>query len=120
MDLKLGEMVPLKAQLAGGETNKFPQAVIRDASDTPIAGSPFTLTHVAGGLYTNNGVTMPNTAVISVQYKVFNDAGHTTQDEDYGVVSENYMLNTEVIAGELQAIVEDSTELRAVVDECDC
>lgn len=74
----VGDALILSLQLFDGATNKYPRARVYDASGAEIAGSPVALSHVAGGLYRNGSLVMPDSAQVEAQYKVYDDAGFTT------------------------------------------
>lgn len=74
----VGDSIVLSLQLFDGATNKYPRARVFDADGSEISGSPVALTHVAGGLYRNAALTMPDSAQVEAQYKVYDDAGFTT------------------------------------------
>lgn len=133
MNIKVGDKIPLVLQLFDNATTKFVRAVIRDATDAPISGSPFTLAHEANGLYTNNAAVMPDTPFVSVQYLVYDDAGFTTLSEDHSSVGVEIprlecgveILNGGEVTGVVQSepqiigVVEASSDVTATVCECD-
>lgn len=80
MDLTLGQVIPLTVQLGGGESNKYPKAVLYDEAGAELDDSPVYLTHVGNGLYKNSAVTMPNNDFVVAQYFIYTDSGHTTLD----------------------------------------
>ncbi len=82
-NIAVGDPIPALLQLFDYANDKFPVAVLRNASGTELSGSPLDLALVADGLYANNTVNMPNTPFVSVQYFVYTDSGHTTLDESY-------------------------------------
>lgn len=79
-----GDFVPIKAQLFNCAGDKFPLAVVTDDTDTPLPGSPVSLSLVALGLYSNNAaVVFPdNSQFIRVQITVYDDALHTIISPD--------------------------------------
>jgi hypothetical protein len=82
--VKAGDPVPLSIQLDQFETDKYPQAFVKDDAGAPVAGSPFDLTSTGDGMYVNNsGLIMPNEPLWA-SYKVFDDAGHTIFKKDAG------------------------------------
>jgi len=92
--IRVGDQIPIWLQLFDGVTTKFPRAVVRNAAGTAISGSPFDLTHVADGLYSNSAAVMPSTPFVSIQYLVFNEVGRTTMDNNYSVEVEIEELDT--------------------------
>jgi hypothetical protein len=131
MNLRKGQAIPLAFQLHDGDTTKYVRAVVRDSSDTPISGSPFSLPHESAGLYTNNSGVMPDTPFITVQYQAFTDAGFTTPSTVHSTVCveipriDDVMLNGGEVVGVVDAsplvtgVVEASPEVVATVCECD-
>ena len=79
--LSVGEVVPVALILEDGNTSQYPQAVVYDATGTPL--TTLDLTHVANGLYTASYV-MPNTDAIELVYITYSDAAHTTENTTYG------------------------------------
>jgi len=131
VNLKPGDTIPLKFQLTDQAVNKFPRAVVRDANDAPISGSPFTLAHVANGLYTNALAVAPDTKNLSVQYLVYSDAGHTTLDTGYEAVTIEIPVAKEApsASSEITGVVDESAITGVVEDNgdgvisgivCDC
>lgn len=80
---QVGDSVYLSLQLGEGETGKYVRATVKNASNVAISGSPFTLSHVAAGLYESTSAVMPNTARLKVTYEVFEDSGFTTKTPAY-------------------------------------
>jgi len=118
MNLRKGQAIPLAFQLHDGDATKYVRAVVRDSSDTPISGSPFSLPHESEGLYTNSAGVMPDTPFITVQYQAFTDAGFTTPSSVHSTVTveiprlDDVMLN----GGEVTAIVDASPVVTGVVE----
>ena len=113
-NVKVGQTVKLDLQLLNGETNQFPQAILRDAANAPITESPLSLTHVAGGLYSGN-FTMPDTAKVTAVTTVYTDAGFTTPNiEYYPAVDEFFVLEcTDAFfygPADLEGVVDDGTD----------
>lgn len=82
--LRVGQTVPIALQLFDGATNKYVKATVTKADGTAISGSPFSVPHETGGLYKLNSQVMPSTEFLTVQYKVYDDAGFTTPSTDHG------------------------------------
>jgi hypothetical protein len=128
MELKPGDLIPLVWQLHDGATNKFCRAAVRDKDNAAISGSPFTLAHVANGLYTSNAAIMPNSEKVSVQFLTYDDAGFTTPSTTHSIVSVEIALDKDLLAGEVKGVVqsdevvsgitEDDAPLVGVVEEC--
>ena len=81
--VKIGEVLPLQLQAYDGKTTLHPQVILKDEAGANIAGSPFNLTHVGLGLYTNRLLNMTFNTIIVAILKVYVDAGHTTLDPNY-------------------------------------
>lgn len=79
--VRFGETVRLTYQMDDGaaSSTKVVKAVLRNASGTAITGSPFTLTHVGTGLFSNSAVSMPATLLLTATYQVF-ESDATTLD----------------------------------------
>lgn len=75
----VSEIIPLHHHVDNGKTGLFVIAILKNAAGTPIAGSPFSLTDVGDGTYTNNAQSMPNAPFIIVTYKAYKDAGLTVR-----------------------------------------
>lgn len=117
-NLSLGQPVPLICQISDGSSDKFVQAIVKDSDGATVSGSPFTLTHVANGKYTNDSLSMPNKNHIKVQYIVYDDAGFSIPS-DYDIVTESFVLNIpEIVGGMIEATVDVDDELSAIVGDC--
>jgi len=84
--LEVGDTVPLVYNHPRRATARYVKATVWNAAGTEVSGSPFTLTHVANGLYRNLSLTMPNTTFLTIQYESFTDSGFTTPDASVGTV----------------------------------
>jgi len=78
--ISVGASLPLGYQLHDGATGKFVRAHVRDQANAAVTGSPFALTHVAQGFYSNTAYTVliANTK-LKATYIVFDDAGFTIE-----------------------------------------
>lgn len=85
---RLGTPIPLRLQFSDGDSSKFVRAVVKDPTGTPLAGSPFVLTHTSNGLFTNFAHLMPEVDFISAQYLVYDDAGFTILNTAVGISEE--------------------------------
>ena len=74
--ISVGQPLPLTLLLAERETDRYPQAVLRDADQNLLAGSPVDLAHVASGLYQNKTIPMPDTEFVTADYFIYTDSGH--------------------------------------------
>lgn len=64
-------------------SNQFPRARVYNAAGTEQSGSPFNLTHVANGYYSNNSWTPTVEGIYFVAIRIFSDAGYTTLSPRY-------------------------------------
>ena len=72
--------LPLSLQLHDGNTGKFPLAHVMDETNTPVTGSPFSLSHVSNGFYSNLSYTVLSAnKKLKVTYITYNEIGHTTE-----------------------------------------
>ena len=122
--------IPIKAQLELEETNKYVRAYVYDKDLAAISGSPFSLTHVSGGLYQKTGVGMPDTTNVTVKILVYDDAAFTTRTAHYPPVITTYEKAYEIGIGKSTIDVEceidqnevdveiDYNEIDAEIEEC--
>lgn len=95
--ISVGASLPLSLQLHDGATGKFVRAFVRNQSDTAVTGSPFALTHVAQGLYTNSAYTvLISETKLKVTYVVYDDAGFTTESVFHTRAGELFDVETQV------------------------
>ncbi len=106
--------------LFDGDAAQFPLAHVYDSTDAEITGSPFSLTHMALGLYKFSAPVQP-ADVYDVAYIVYSDSGHTTESTAHDRVSDEIDVR-----GDAQSSVEDnvvlvdeSEEEILLVEECD-
>lgn len=78
--VEVGKSIPIVLQIADGATDQYPQAEIRDDTNTLL--TTLDLSHVASGMY-RAAYVMPNENFIVATYIVYTDAGHTTVSTDY-------------------------------------
>ncbi len=84
VEVSIGTKLPLDLVLQDGETDKFPIAEVKDQNNVLIPGSPFSLTHIGGGRYTNYAFTVrTQDKRLTAKYKVYDDAAHTLQTPNY-------------------------------------
>lgn len=74
--IPLGSPLILNWLAPDGATGKFVRARVYNASMAEVSGSPFSLSHVAEGLYKNTAVSLPEGNYVAI-YSIFNDAGFT-------------------------------------------
>lgn len=94
LHVELGDSLPLFLQLSDGASGKFPQAHVYDDTDSEDGSSPFDLTHVDNGLYTNSSFTPGSTGFYRVVYITYSDSGHTTEDTNYPRVVDFFEVDT--------------------------
>lgn len=77
--LRPGDKIPLNLQLSDDDTGLFPQVTLKDDTGSDLPDSPVDLSHVGGGLYVDSNVDFPTVDRVFAQYRIYNDAGHTTK-----------------------------------------
>ena len=120
MIVEVGDPIHLNLQLDDGVTSKYVRAYLKDSAGTDLAGSPFNLTHVGNGLYSNDSVVMPNTAEVTATFKVFSDSGYTTLDTDYSFGFDVFQRDDHI--GLLNSISNDvagAAEIEGEIDDSD-
>ncbi len=88
--VNLGDPLPLSLTLLDGDTGMFPQAHVYDSAGSSVAGSPFDLTHVALGRYTNTAFTPTAEDIYTALFITYTNAGHTSESAVHGRVEESY------------------------------
>jgi len=73
--VNVGENIPLSFFAEDEKTGLFVRANVYDADGSEIAGSPVTLSEVAGGIYENDTLVMPDSPKVIAKFKAFNDVG---------------------------------------------
>jgi hypothetical protein len=93
--MQAGQNIPLYLQLFDYNTSKYVKALVRNQSNTQLTNSPAILTHIANGLYGNNGsIVFPNTAtMLSVQYLVYDDSGYTMLSTSEGGAGDGWSVS---------------------------
>lgn len=129
LGLQIGEPIPLGARLYDRDENKFVQARLYDATDTELAASPVALSHLAGGLYTDLSVAMPNTSYVRANYDVYDDPGFVNLSPIHQPDTEQFFIDqvsqdvsnilSEVVMPDLIARIQDEEVLLAAVQEED-
>lgn len=94
IEVTKGGLLPLNLVLEDGAEDKFPQAHVFDQNDVEVPGSPFNLTHVALGYYTNYDytITITNERLVAI-YKVWEDNAHTEESGIYVSRSEDVFVS---------------------------
>lgn len=111
---KVGELLGLSLQAFDGATTLYPQAILRNSAGALLA--TLDLAHVGDGLYTNRTYFMPDNALLTAQYKVYSDAGHTNLDVNYEESIDVFVKDTStdtpgVVDGTLVGILDDEDDL---------
>ena len=79
----VGQKIPISAKLPDTVTDQVVRATVKNASDTEISGSPFTLPHIGLGKYKTE-ILFPDTEYITIAYEVFKGPGFTNKNtRDY-------------------------------------
>jgi hypothetical protein len=95
--ISVGAALPLELALHDGNTGKFPLAYVTDQAGAAVTGSPFTLTHLANGLYRNTAFTvLAANAKLTALFVTYNETGHTTESVLYSRVTETFDVETRV------------------------
>ena len=84
LTVRAGDKVPLNLQIIEGDADKYVRAIVKDPLGADYGLSPYVLTHVNEGLYSNNALSMPGLSYLTAQYQVFEDAGFTIRSTKYG------------------------------------
>lgn len=90
------DALPLSLTLFDGDAGKFPLAYVTDSSNVAVSGSPFTLTHIANGRYTNNAFTAPSNGKYTAVYITYNEVGHTTIAKKHAQVQDIFEVDDRV------------------------
>lgn|GEM_PF-6566220 len=77
-DVNVGDKIPLTFFLEDEATGKFVEANVYDADGAEITGSPITMSEVAGGIYEDDSLDMPDTSKVVAKFKAYNEVGLTT------------------------------------------
>lgn len=97
--IPLGDPIPLSLQLGDGATDKYVRAHVYKADGTSqVTGSPVALTHVSGGRYIDQSLTMPPGNCVEARYETFDDAGFTTPSGE-SIVTEKIYLKPDASSG---------------------
>ena len=90
-----GANIPLQLQLFDGLTNQYPRARVYNSAFTEISGSPFNLTHLAGGLYLNTtSIVAPADGIYTAIYTVYSNSGHTTVNKAYSIETDTFSVDS--------------------------
>ncbi len=120
MIVKVGDPIQLNLQLEGGETDKFPLAILRDSDGNELSESPRALAHVGDGLYSNDDILMPNFPEVTATYKVYDDEDHLTLTDDYSFSIDEFHrseLGAFLVVPEIEVFIEDEDELNLDVED---
>jgi len=98
ISIDLGNPLPLELLLSDGDATKFPQAIVRDiATGTPVAGSPFDLTHLGEGLYRYTSFTPTATGNFRAVFIVYEEVGHTTESVAYPRSTDSFEVRDKLL-----------------------
>lgn len=89
MTVNIGSKVVLSTQVAGMKTTAGVRARIFDADDQEVDGSPFILSHVSQGLYTNNQWSPVSTGNYYARFEIYVDNTFAVIDPDRDWVVED-------------------------------
>jgi hypothetical protein len=94
LSVRPGDPIPLVLQLHDKASSKFVRAVVRDATDAQVLGSPFYLSHVGDGLYRNYvALASPLSPFYVATYEVFRDLSFTQPDLFYSVSGDVFTVD---------------------------
>lgn len=113
---QVGDTLPLYIQLFDNATDKFPRAIVRDAANAEVAGSPFDLSHIADGLYGSLSAQFPNTQFVTAQYLIYDDAAHTQIALDQGSGLDYFLLEAD--GSGLSDLV--TASIKGIIDGDEC
>lgn len=109
--LKLGEIVPLVAQLECPDSGPYyVRATIKDSSGVVIATRD--LVDQGSGEFSNETYGMPNEPFITAQYFVYNDALFTD-------INETFCQNVDVFPLDRSALNVDAPDIEVELDQTD-
>lgn len=84
----IGRPLPLRLQLDGGETDKFPRARVYDQDNVQVPGSPFALSHVSNGFYSSDAyVVQAADRHLFAEFSVYDDAGFVVPSYEWPLVA---------------------------------
>lgn len=81
--------VLLSAQLAGRPTGLGVLARVFDSNNAEVPGSPFSLSHVSQGLYTNSAWTPISVGAFIARYEIYTDNTYSVIDPNRDWVIED-------------------------------
>lgn len=120
MELRVGQKIPLALQLFDGATDRHVRAWVRKPDGTQLSGSPYTLSHVASGLYENDNATMPDSDWVTAQYRVFDDSGFTSPSEDHADALDTFTRSTSIENGsEVAGFIDSGGEVLGLAQGSD-
>src|SRR3990167_4560197 len=100
-----GDNITLSISLSpdgiSSETTRTVKCRVYDPADTEITGSPFAVSHVANGLYTNNNAySVSSKGFYKHLYIVYDDAGATDESDVYPRKHETIEVKSEPVFGQ--------------------
>lgn len=88
---RVGDSLALFVQLGTGDTDKFPQATVKDSNNVQIA--QVALVHQGNGMYTNNTVLFPpHRPWVLARYQIFDNSGFTVPSEGFPETADRFEL----------------------------
>lgn len=110
--IELGSPLLLDLKLDDGDSGKFVRAIVRNNAGTAVAGSPFTLSHIANGRYRNTSFTPGAEGNYTADYIVYNDAGFTQISGKYRQAYDLFKVDDTEI--NVQGLRDNYTNARAL------
>lgn len=117
--IAIGSAIPLVLQLFDGDDSKYPVAVVRNSTGQEVLGSPFLLTNVGEGHYTNFSFKPDSIGYYTATYIIFDDENHTTESSNHSRALDTYSVGvsiTSLYSANATAEV-DNEELEALLIE---
>jgi len=93
IQVQTGVSSPIFLKLFDGSPSQFPRADVRKEDGTPV--TTVDLTHQANGRYIGS-VTFPTDGFYYVDFIVYSDAGHTSENLTYSEKTDLYLAETPV------------------------
>ena len=115
IEVETGGTALVELGLKDANAGKFPQVNVLDSSGTPIAGSPFDLTHTADGMYQTT-FTAPAKGSYSMYFEVYDDAPHSTLS-DYELATEHLRIHSIWDEDLTSHVLDKSAGLAAIISD---
>jgi len=114
VNVVVGQTVKLDLLVTEGGPSLFPQAVLLDGNNIPLAVSPLNLISIVGDLYSAT-FTMPNTLKVTAISRVYSNSIHTIIDNNYDQSVDEFISLVENVADLTARVTELVTISRGVL-----